>query len=94
MTAPTPQPPPALRWAEENLLLEPWSHLPGIMEASPGGGGKPDPAVTSVGPQTPTDWLYEAESTESPVSPAPHPRTDSPVEGKQARRPQSRTFDT
>ncbi|KAM7372770.1 hypothetical protein PAMP_007668 [Pampus punctatissimus] len=84
VTVPTPQPHES-GWDDENLvnrklLVEPWNDLSDIMFASPGGRGKQGPGVTSVvGPQTPSDWLYEAESTESPASPPPPPLTDSPV---------------
>ncbi|XP_070777830.1 collagen, type XXVIII, alpha 1a [Enoplosus armatus] len=73
-TAPTPQSHESGR-ADENLIdaklfAEPWNELPDIAFASPGGMGQQGPGVTSmVGPQTPTDWLYEAESTQAPVSP-------------------------
>ncbi|XP_053190136.1 collagen, type XXVIII, alpha 1a [Scomber japonicus] len=84
VTAPTPQTPESGR-IDENLVdrklfVEPWNDLTDIMFASPGRRGKQGPGVTSVvGPQTPTDWLYEAESTESPASTSPPPLTDSPV---------------
>ncbi|XP_044191393.1 collagen, type XXVIII, alpha 1a [Thunnus albacares] len=82
-TALTPQPPESRRVNENlvdrKLLVEPWNELPDIMFASPGRRTQ-GPGVTSVvGPQTPTDWLYEAESTESPASPPPPLLTDSPV---------------
>ncbi|XP_041811938.1 collagen, type XXVIII, alpha 1a [Chelmon rostratus] len=84
VTAPTPQPHESGR-ADENLvdaklLGEPWDNLPGIMFTSPGGRGKQGPGVTSVvGPQTPTDLLYDRESTRAPVSPPPPPVTDLSV---------------
>lgn len=84
VTSPTPQSHESGR-VDENLidsklLLEPWNELPDLTLGSPGGRG-----VTSVlGPQTPTGWLYEAESTQAPVStpPPPPPLTDSPLPGK------------
>ncbi|XP_059206248.1 formin-like protein 1 [Centropristis striata] len=85
VTAPTPQSHESGR-VDENLvgtklLVEPWNELPDIPFASPGGRGRQGPGVTSVvGPQTPTDWLYEAESTKALVSPPPPPPpTDSPL---------------
>ncbi|XP_056255603.1 collagen, type XXVIII, alpha 1a [Seriola aureovittata] len=72
-------------WPEENLvdtklLVEPWNSLPDVTFASPSGRGKQGHGVTSlVGPQTPTDWLHEAKSTQAPVSPPPPPLTDSSV---------------
>ncbi|XP_074470131.1 collagen, type XXVIII, alpha 1a [Sebastes fasciatus] len=78
-TAPTPQSHESGR-ADENLLdakllVEPWNELPDLTLVSPGGRGPHGPGVTSgVGPQTPSgDWLYEAESTQAPVSPPPPP---------------------
>lgn len=97
VTAPNPQSHESGR-ADENLvdgklLVEPWNELPDITFASPGGKGQQGPGVISaVGPQTPTDWLYEAESTQAPVSPPPSFLTDSSVPGEQAE--QSYTFDT
>lgn len=97
VTAPNPQSHESGRadgnLGDAKLLAEPWNELPDIAFASPGGKGKQGPGVTSVvGPQTPTDWLYDAESTQAPVSPPPSSLTDLSVPGKQAE--QSCTFDT
>ncbi|KAM9838592.1 collagen, type XXVIII, alpha 1a [Aulostomus maculatus] len=68
---------------DRELLVETWNDLPDIMFASPGGRGKQGPGGTSeVGPQIATNWLYEAESTQSPP-----PLTDSPVPDKSCRQP-------
>ncbi|KAI3358758.1 hypothetical protein L3Q82_014723 [Scortum barcoo] len=78
-TAPSPQ-----SHEPNKNLVEPWNELPDIAFASPGGKGRQGPGATSVvGLQTPTDWLYEAESTQAPVSPPPSSLTDSslPDEG-------------
>ncbi|XP_035513512.1 collagen alpha-1(XXVIII) chain-like [Morone saxatilis] len=91
VTASTPQP-GELSGADENLvdtklLVKPWDKLPDTF-ASPGGRGKQGPGVTSVvGPRTPTDWLYEAESTQAPVSPPPPPLTKSSVADKGCSQP-------
>ncbi|XP_071355762.1 collagen, type XXVIII, alpha 1a isoform X2 [Trachinotus anak] len=85
VTVPAPTLQSESGWPEENLvdtklLLEPWNRLPDITLASPGGRGKQGPGVTSlVGPQTPSEWLHEAKSTQAPVSPPPPPPTDSSV---------------
>ncbi|XP_069571232.1 collagen, type XXVIII, alpha 1a [Brachyistius frenatus] len=70
------------------FLVEPWNELPDITLASPGGTGKQGPGETSlVGPQSPTDWLYEAESTQAPFSPPPPPLTDSTASGEECGQP-------
>ncbi|XP_078123228.1 collagen, type XXVIII, alpha 1a [Sander vitreus] len=72
VTAPTPLSHEARR-PDGNLLdTEPWNELPDITLGSPGGPG----AISVVGPETPTDWLYEAESTEAPASAPPPPLPD------------------
>uniref|UniRef100_UPI0037E800F0 collagen, type XXVIII, alpha 1a n=1 Tax=Semicossyphus pulcher TaxID=241346 RepID=UPI0037E800F0 len=88
VTAPTPQSHESGR-VDENLidskvLVDPWNELPDVKFTSPGGRGQQGPGVSSVvGPQTPTDRLYETESTQAPVTPPPPPLTDSarPDEG-------------
>lgn len=97
LTAPTPQ----SGRTDKNLVDSKLLMMPDIMFASPGGRGQQGPGLTSmVGPQTPTDWLYEGVNTQAPVSPPPPLPllTDSSVSGKQAERPQdpteSFTFDT
>lgn len=100
VTAPTPQSYESGRGDENlvdtELLVELWEELPDIMFGSPGDRRQQGPGVTPVvGPQTPTDWLYEAESTGAPVGPPPPPPlTDSPVPGKQAERQQTNTTET
>lgn len=85
-TAPTPQ--SYESGLDENLvdtklLVDSWDNLSDIMFPSPGGRGNHGPGVTSVvGPQAPNDWLFEAESTQAPVSSPPPPLTDSSVPGK------------
>ncbi|XP_035808673.2 collagen, type XXVIII, alpha 1a isoform X1 [Amphiprion ocellaris] len=92
----TVQPPqaPESGWIDENqvnteLLVEAWNKLPDITFTSPGGMGKQGPGVTSVvGPQNPTDWLYETETTQAPFSPPPSPPlTDSPVSDEGCSQP-------
>lgn len=91
-TAPTLQSPES-GWPDENLvdarqLVKPWKRLPDITFASPGGRGKQGPGGTSiVGPQTPTDWLHGAKSTQAPISPPPSAPTDSSVPGRTSRTP-------
>ncbi|XP_070702841.1 collagen, type XXVIII, alpha 1a [Pempheris klunzingeri] len=81
---PTPQSQESGRDDEDlvdtELLEEVWEKLPDITFDSAGDRRKQGPGSTSVvGPQTPSDWLYEAESTQAPASPPPPPLTDSSV---------------
>ncbi|XP_051811098.1 collagen, type XXVIII, alpha 1a [Acanthochromis polyacanthus] len=93
VTAQPPQAPESGRIDENQvnteLLVEPWNEPPDITLASPGGMGKQGPGVTSVvGPQSPTEWLYETESTQAPFSPPPSPLlTDSPVSDEGCSQP-------
>ncbi|XP_033493599.1 collagen, type XXVIII, alpha 1a [Epinephelus lanceolatus] len=92
LTVPTPQSqelgPADKNLVDTKLLVEPWNELPDITFASPGGRGPQGPGLTSVmGPHTPTDWLYEAESTQAPVSPPPPPLTDSSLPDEGCRQP-------
>ncbi|XP_034457148.1 collagen, type XXVIII, alpha 1a [Hippoglossus hippoglossus] len=79
VTAPTLQSPES-EWPDENLvdnelLVEPWNRLPELTFGSPAGAG-----VTSIeGPQSQTQWLLDALSTQAPTSPSPPHLTDSSV---------------
>ncbi|XP_047460147.1 collagen, type XXVIII, alpha 1a [Mugil cephalus] len=73
---------------DAEVLVEPWNELPDIMFGPPGGTGQQGPGENSVvGPQSPTNWLYEAESTQGPFIPPPPPLTDSPVSGEGCSQP-------
>ncbi|XP_020494320.2 collagen, type XXVIII, alpha 1a [Labrus bergylta] len=57
---------------DSDVLVDPWIQPPDRKFVSSGGLGQQSPGVSSVlGPQTPSDRLYEAESTQAPVSPPP-----------------------
>lgn len=68
--------------------LDPWKDLSDII-SSPGSRENHGPEVTSVvGPQSPTNWLYKAETTQapsSPPSPPPSPPPDSQPSGNSAQ---------
>ncbi|KAG8005001.1 Collagen alpha-1(XXVIII) chain [Nibea albiflora] len=79
VTALTPEPQGSRR-VDKNLVDNEFPVRPNVVFASPGSRGQQSTEVASVvGPQTPADWLYEAVSTQAPVSPPPPPLTDSPV---------------